>query len=491
MSEQRAAGERGGLLPLLRELVGIGCIGFGGGSALIPVFQERLAGRGLVSQRQLDDAVAVACITPGALPVEMSAGIGMERGGSWGALLAAGALALPGVLLLVLAMVLLGQSTGAVVTQVGYLAMGVSAYILSVIARYVHAKVTEARSRTGVAISLAVVGLVFVATCGKSLYKLLGMTDVVPLLAIGTVNAMALAFFLAVWIRDKRSPGRIAAALCVAGVYCLTQGGLGKLWEGGPQIAPLFIALMAGMALWSLVGDARESGARLRLGSPRPLLGVLGACIAATAACSVPALLLCEDTAAYLASGAVSSLLSFGGGDAYIAMADGFFVETGMLAEDEFYSQLVPVANALPGSILCKVLTGAGYLIGASGGGMAAGLAVALAGFAVAIAMSCITFAAGYWLFEALDGLKSFAAIKRVIGCVVSGLLLTVALGLLVSCSKCAPAVAGGPVLAICLCLLLAAVNGVLARRFRLHPLVAVLASAACSCLACNLAALL
>ena len=164
MSKQRAAQARDGLLPLLRELAGIGCIGFGGGSALIPVFQERLAGRGLVSQRQLDDAVAVACITPGALPVEMSAGIGMERAGSWGALLAAGALALPGVLLLVLALVLLGQSTGTVVTQVGYLAMGVSAYILSVIARYVHAKVTEARTRTGVAISISVVGLVLIAT---------------------------------------------------------------------------------------------------------------------------------------------------------------------------------------------------------------------------------------------------------------------------------------------------------------------------------------
>ena len=261
MSKQRAAQARDGLMPLLRELAGIGCIGFGGGSALIPVFQERL-----VSQRQLDDAVAVACITPGALPVEMSAGIGMERAGSWGALLAAGALALPGVLLLVLSLVLLGQSTGTVVTQVGYLAMGVSAYILSVIARYVHAKVTEARTRTGVAISLAVVGLVFIATCGKSLYKLLGMTDAVPLLALGTVNAMALAFFLAVWIRDKRSPGRIAVALCAAGAYCLTQGGLGKLREGGLQLAPLLIALMAGMALWSLACDVRESGARLRLG---------------------------------------------------------------------------------------------------------------------------------------------------------------------------------------------------------------------------------
>lgn len=491
MSVQEAAGKRGGLGQLLKELLGIGCIGFGGGSALIPVFQERLAGRGLVSQRQLDDAVAVACITPGALPVEMSAGLGMERGGSWGALLAASALALPGVLLLVLVLVLLGQSTGTVVTQVGYLAVGVSAYILSVIARYVHSKVTEARTRKGTLISLAVVVLVFAATCGKSLYKLLGLTDAVPLLAIGTVNAMALTFFLAVWIRDKRSPGRVAVALCVAGAYCLTQGGLGKLWEHELPLDLLLIACMAVMALWSLAGDARESGARLRLGSPKPLLGVLGVSALAVALCALPALLLCADTAAYLANGAVSSLLSFGGGDAYIAMADGFFVESGMLPEDEFYAQLVPVANALPGSILCKVLTGAGYLIGAESGGVATGLAVALAGFAVAIAMSCITFAAGYWLFEALDGLKSFAAIKRVIGCVVSGLLLTVALGLLVSCSKGAPPVAGGSALTIALCLALAVVNGVLAKRLTLHPLAAVLASAAVSCLLCNLIGLL
>ncbi|MGN0073024.1 MAG: chromate transporter [Coriobacteriales bacterium] len=491
MSVQEAAGKRGGLGQLLKELLGIGCIGFGGGSALIPVFQERLAGRGLVSQRQLDDAVAVACITPGALPVEMSAGLGMERGGSWGALLAASALALPGVLLLVLVLVLLGQSTGTVVTQVGYLAVGVSAYILSVIARYVHSKVTEARTRKGTLISLAVVVLVFAATCGKSLYKLLGLTDAVPLLAIGTVNAMALTFFLAVWIRDKRSPGRVAVALCVAGAYCLTQGGLGKLWEHELPLDLLLIACMVVMALWSLAGDARESGARLRLGSPKPLLGVLGVSALAVALCALPALLLCADTAAYLANGAVSSLLSFGGGDAYIAMADGFFVESGMLPEDEFYAQLVPVANALPGSILCKVLTGAGYLIGAESGGVAAGLAVALAGFAVAIAMSCITFAAGYWLFEALDGLKSFAAIKRVIGCVVSGLLLTVALGLLVSCSKGAPPVAGGSALTIALCLALAVVNGVLAKRLTLHPLAAVLASAAVSCLLCNLIGLL
>ena len=118
-------------------------------------------------------------------------------------------------------------------------------------------------------------------------------------------------------------------------------------------------------------------------------------------------------------------------------------------------------------------------------------LAVALAGFAVAISMSCLTLAAGIWLFEALEGLASFAAIKRVVGCVVSGLLLTVALGLLLSCSKAAPDVPLGSPVFVLACLLLAVANGLLRWRFKIHPLAAVLLSAAVSCLVCNLTALL
>lgn len=483
---------KGSRLPqLLRGLLAIGCMGFGGGSALIPVFQERMADRGLVSQRQLDDAIAIACITPGALPVEMAAGIGLEARGAVGSLLAAAAIALPGVALLVLAMTLLSQSTGAVVAQVGYLAIGVSAYILSVIARYVRSKVTEARTRKGTLISLAVVLVVFVATCGKSLYKLLGIADAAPVLAIGTVNAMALTFFLAVWIRDKRSPGRVAVALLVAGAYCLTQGGLGRLWERDLPLDLLLIGVMVVMALWSLAGDARENNVHLRLGSPRTVLAVIGLGAACVAVCALPALLLYPEALAYLGRGALSSLLSFGGGDAYIAMADGFFVESGMLDETTFYAQLVPVANALPGSILCKMLTGAGYCMGEQAGGVAAGLALALAGFAVAIAMSCITFVAGFWLFEALEGLKSFAAIKRVVGCVMSGLLLTVALGLLLSCSRSVGGLACGPAAGVAMCLVLAVANSLLAKRLKLHALAAVLGSAALSCAACNALALL
>jgi len=74
---------------------------------------------------------------------------------------------------------------------------------------------------------------------------------------------------------------------------------------------------------------------------------------------------------------ALSTVTSFGGGEAYIGVADGFFARSGIIDTDQFFTQLVPIANALPGPILVKVGSGVGYLFGGSGpaawlGGLAA-----------------------------------------------------------------------------------------------------------------------
>ncbi|MEI3279984.1 MAG: hypothetical protein V8R46_04070 [Eubacterium ramulus] len=60
----------------------------------------------------------------------------------------------------------------------------------------------------------------------------------------------------------------------------------------------------------------------------------------------------------------ISAVISFGGGDAYLAVANGMFVNTGMIGYDDFYSKIASVANGLPGSILCKILAGVGYIFG-------------------------------------------------------------------------------------------------------------------------------
>lgn len=59
------------------------------------------------------------------------------------------------------------------------------------------------------------------------------------------------------------------------------------------------------------------------------------------------------------ADGLVSTLISFGGGEAYLTVAEGMFLSTDMVTSKQLYSQLLPVVNALPGSIPCKMLSGA------------------------------------------------------------------------------------------------------------------------------------
>lgn len=145
---------------------------------------------------------------------------------------------------------------------------------------------------------------------------------------------------------------------------------------------------------------------------------------------SLPALLLIPQSVSYLGQGFLSSLLSFGGGDAYLTIADGLFVQGGTVTAADFYGQLVPVANALPGSILCKILTGIGYLAGFRLGGVSWGLLWSLAGFAVSVAASGLIFGLVARLLRTFHDVPVFRQISLWVRPIISGLLLNVALSM-------------------------------------------------------------
>ena len=58
----------------LMQMLKIGCIGFGGGTALIPLLHKETVDK-YVDEEYFNRAVSVANITPGALPVEIACGI--------------------------------------------------------------------------------------------------------------------------------------------------------------------------------------------------------------------------------------------------------------------------------------------------------------------------------------------------------------------------------------------------------------------------------
>ena len=65
------------LKTLIFSMIKVGCMGFGGGNALIPVIEEEaVKDKKLVSCQEYDRTILAATLTPGALPVELAAGIG-------------------------------------------------------------------------------------------------------------------------------------------------------------------------------------------------------------------------------------------------------------------------------------------------------------------------------------------------------------------------------------------------------------------------------
>ena len=69
-------------ISMTMTMLKIGFIGFGGGSALIPVIEDEVVEKDkIVSEEEFNDDVMIASITPGALPVEVATGIGRQASG--------------------------------------------------------------------------------------------------------------------------------------------------------------------------------------------------------------------------------------------------------------------------------------------------------------------------------------------------------------------------------------------------------------------------
>lgn len=87
---------------LLCSMLKIGCIGFGGGNAVVPVMEKELVeDKAYVKRKKYEETIMIANVTPGALPVEIASGIG-NLYGKKNMVLSAVAMALPGCLLSVL-----------------------------------------------------------------------------------------------------------------------------------------------------------------------------------------------------------------------------------------------------------------------------------------------------------------------------------------------------------------------------------------------------
>lgn len=467
----------------------IGFIGFGGGSALIPVIEDEVVEKDkIVTEEEFNDDVMIASITPGALPVEVATGIGRQAAGLKGMAAAATAMALPGALLTVLLQAVISSAGSMVKSQINYLSIGISAFIILTLLNYSLGTVRQAvNKKEGQLYSLIILG-VFLLSGEKSIYQLFGL-DIKPIFALSTIQVLGAAFFVILFTKGYvHSLRRTIPAAVITIAYLLCVGNAHII----PLAAkPFILTIMVVLSVLGLVQSVLESPHKKAFPAKR-LATSVGFWLLFVAILSIPALFLTAKALKFAGIGWLSSVMSFGGGDAYLSVAQGLFVEGGVISNADFYGNVVSVANALPGSILCKILTGIAYDVGYNlNGSIIEGFMVALSGFACSVAASGAIFELVFCVYEKYENLQIFSVVKHFIRPIISGLLLTVAVSLYTSGIRGQIGAGSGSNVALGITLLVLAVNLVLIKLQKngknIHLIWKILISAGISFVGCNI----
>lgn len=473
------------LIFMVETMLKIGFIGFGGGTALIPVIEDEVVEKsGIVTEEEFNSDVMIASITPGALPVEIATGIGKETAGNKGMIAAATAMAFPGAFLTILFLVIFSSVGDMVKTQITYLAVGISAFIILTLLLYSWGTLQQAKNKNEKALYFCIILAVFVLSGEKNIYQLLGLS-LTPIFAISTLQVLGLAFFVILFTKGQlRTKRRTIPALVIAACYVLCAGNAHIIPE---KAEPFLLGLMVLLAIVGTVQSVAESPHKKAF-PVKDLTGSLICWILFTLILSIPALYLSIEILGFIGTGFLSSVMSFGGGDAYLSVAQGLFVDSGTISYHDFYGNIVSVANALPGSILCKILSGVGYVIGYNLSGSALeGICVALCGFACSVAASGAIVVAVRAVYEKYENLRIFAVVKHFIRPIISGLLLNVAVSLYSSGIGTQAPKAWPTGLMFALALVIFLVNLWFERKKDMHLLWKILFSAGASFVGCNL----
>lgn len=417
------------LFKFISAVLKCGSIGFGGGTSLIPVIEKELCQETEIDTAEnIERDVVVASLTPGALPVEIASGIGLRCFGIRGMLAGAAGMALPGVLMTMICLLLYEWAQSILLPYLQVLTITISAFINAILLEYVGRIIFKYRYK-----SLFVTAVVFLLCCGKNVYQLLGLSGT-PFLALQTLQILVIAFFFLLTTRGSYDAGRLLIAAGLSGLYLLTAG-KNPIW-GNEAVFWGSRLLMAACAIRGLTGDILKNRRQDFVSAPG--LKKHGKAVlvwfAVVAGCVVVTLLICPRLLGWDINSILSVVMSFGGGDSYLSVAKGMYVDEGWIGEAQYFGTLVNVVNILPGSILCKMMTGIGYYTATNlglpywGRGVVAGC-----GFLISMAVSCGTFHLFYLIYDDLKDLKTIRMISRWISPIIAGLLLNVMLSLLLN----------------------------------------------------------
>jgi chromate transporter len=467
----------------------VGTIGFGGGSALIPVVEKEL----VQDQKAMSDAdylkhTVVANITPGALPVKLGATCGYQLKGTAGSLVGAFSVTFPGLLFTVAFMALFSVLGEGIINYFNYAAVGITAFIVFLLLSYVVKTVGIGNKRINLALCLTA----FVLTGGKEIREIISQLFSIdmkvlgtPLFDISTIDLILMSFFVILLLEKLKSKTELYIVLGVSLLYAFTAGKTGKLL-GLASYKSILLIIMILSVILLFVLRKNETRNKSRITISRSTLATIAIFLIIPIILGLLVNYLFFMSAEknlfeFLVNVASSTITSFGGGEAYVSVADGIFVQGGFIEPDKFYTRLVPVANSLPGPILVKIAAGMGYLFGEQTAGAIAGWAVAAVAGVMAIGVCCAIAILVISLYDSVKQWEFISNLKKYILPVICGMLLSTSGAMLFESMK----ITGGEGIPgfVSLPAIFALIYGIyfLHKKFHLHDVLLLLISAAVS----------
>lgn len=473
------------LTKLLLSFLKVGFIGFGGGSALIPIIEEEIVTKKqLLKEEDYYNHVIVSNITPGTLPVKLAAAAGRQISGIPGMIGSALMVSLPGVFITVFLVSILSQLNDNVLSQIEYASVGISVFIILLLVNYIQKVLAGCRQSNTALAGVIIMLLVFILTAGKEINAVLGI-DRTPIFDISTLNILLLAFFIIFYTSGKITPikGSITGIISVVYILCTGKSNI----ISNPAILTIIQIIMLALSCYGIYHSIKKSGSGKKI-SPKGLFAEEIAWFIFLILFSLPAVLIFGNGLDYITNGFLSSIMSFGGGEAYLTIADSMFVASGQVSSEIFYGQILPIANALPGPILSKILAAIGYYLGFhSTNSVALGYLLALAGYIVSLVATCTVFSLILYIYNSFENLEIFQTLKKWVLPIVAGLLLSTIVAMLEANFGIIAITGLTTPFAFLLCILIFAFLYFLHIKFHLHDVILILISGVLSLSVCNL----
>ena len=432
------------LANVLSVFVKMGAVSFGGGAALIPVIENELVRKTKwLDENEFNKQVVVAGISPASIPVSICA-IWNSRYSLFSAFF----YAIPGPVIFMVfltAFAFMGQ-TG--MRYISYASVGIITFILMLLFKFVRNNYLRAKKAKLKKPYLIIMALSFVLSCGNQIRRLAArlffIFDPPPsVFALDMIILLAIALFVILFMGNSKSIIKLSFASIVSFIFAIASGRLSLLdtinlpYINNPVKTTfvlggvMVIAVIVSICMDYLRSRDGKEKIRYKLDF-KPIRNLLFFFLFA-AGLTMLVFVISNDAGAidFSVKVLISSLSSFGGGEAYIGVADAVFVQSGFIASEDYLGKIVGISSAMPGPVLVSIATGIGYVYGEATGGVGYGWMFGFLGIAMAVSATAMAALTLYTFFELFAASERLKMVLKYIMPVVSGMLASIALNLL------------------------------------------------------------